>query len=433
MTPLQAALRVLVTQHRSALLDDHFAASAAAWEVTAQGRGLLKELVWGVVRHRGTLDYLIDQRLARPQRIEREVREILRLGAYQLLYLDHKPDYAAVNDTVELTRWAGKQRLVKLVNAVLRRLQREVAGPGVLDPSLYPDPGLDLPGHLAAAHSHPRWLVERWLETLGRAKAQARLTANNRKAVLTLRVNPRRTDRASYLARLGEAGIRATAGPREEAILVESGGNPETFPGYAEGHFFCQDLSAMEVAELIRAEPGMRLLEVAAAPGGKTTHLLERTDDLQIVALDAKARRLRRLSENLERLGLKGAMPVVGRGDALPLGREARFDRVLLDVPCSNTGVMARRIDLRWRLESADIRRLAALQEKLLIEGARHVAAGGCLIYSTCTLESEENEGQIARFLDGQSGFELDLTRSFTPESHWPGSGGFVARLKRIY
>jgi len=418
MTPLQAALRVLSSQQETALIDEHYANAPAVGQVNDQGRGLLKELVWGVIRQRGTLDHLLDRFLPHPDRIPREVREILRLGAYQLLFLDHTPDHAAINETVELTRWAGRKKLVKLVNAVLRRLQ------SMGTPS-YPD--------LASAHSHPDWLVERWVARDGKDVTEARLLANNRRPVLTLRINRRQISRDDYLALLGAAGHKASAGPLPPSILVESGGAPALLPGYAAGQFFCQDLSAMAVAPLVEAETGMRVLEIAAAPGGKTTHLLELVDDLQLFALDAKRGRLARLEQNLQRLSLEGARLLVGRGDALPLGPGTAFDRVLLDVPCSNTGVLARRIDARWRLRAGDISQLAQLQGRMLRCAAPQVAVSGKLIYSTCSIESEENEQRIAHFLQSFPGFEVELQQTFLPEKSWPGAGGFVARLVRIY
>lgn len=319
----------------------------------------------------------------------REVRALLAIGLAQLNALG-LADYAVVASCVEAARALGQPQYAGLVNAVLRRWVRER---GAIEAQLDADP--------IAASAHPRWLLEAirhdWPD-----QADAIVAANNREAPLTLRVNRRRAQRAALLERLREAGIEATAPDAlAEAIVLGASADVTRLPGYAEGAFSVQDGAAQRVTDLLDLADGQRVLDACAAPGGKAAHVLERAE-VDLLALDSDEVRLARVGENLDRLGLHARLQCADATLASTWWDGRAFERILLDAPCSATGIIRRQPDIKLHRRGADVAPLAAMQQRLLRALWPLLAPGGRLVYATCSLLRAENEAVVADFLAAQ-------------------------------
>ncbi len=356
-------------------------------------RGLAQELAFGTLRWYRRLDALLDTFLRQPlKRKDGDLHALLLLGLYQLLYLD-TPPHAAVNETVAAVP-ASKRWARGLVNGVLRSAQREArARLEALDR----ESGVRL--------SHPDWLLETWRRDWGDALAERIAEANNARPPMVLRVNRRRLARDDCLARLAAAGIEARALAEPDAVQLARPQPVTALPGFAEGELSVQDAAAQWAAELLALAPGQRVLDACAAPGGKTAHIAEREPGLAaLVALDADAGRLARVRDNLQRLGLEADCI---QGDAARPGDwwDGRpFDRILLDAPCSATGVIRRHPDIKWLRRASDIDTLAATQAAMLDALWPLLAPGGMLLYATCSTLRAENDRQVAAFLERTAG-----------------------------
>ncbi|MBA8882695.1 16S rRNA (cytosine(967)-C(5))-methyltransferase RsmB [Dokdonella fugitiva] len=319
----------------------------------------------------------------------REVRALLVLAFAQVAVLG-LPEYAVVAASVEAVRALGQPQYAGLANALLRRFLRERAS---LEAELDRDP--------VTRHAHPRWLVDA-IERDWPGQAAAILAANNREAPLTLRLNRRRTTREALLARLADAGIAALAPDAlADAIVLAASADVTRLPGYAEGAFSVQDGAAQRVADLLAPAAGMRVLDACAAPGGKSAHLLERAD-IDLVALDADPARLPRVRENLDRLGLAATIVAGDAGEPEGWWDGKPFQRILVDAPCSATGIVRRQPDIKLHRRGADVAPLVATQARLLAALWPLLAPGGRLLYATCSLLRAENEGVLAEFLRGR-------------------------------
>ncbi len=388
MNPRALAARVLVK-----VLDEGRSLSTAlppALEQAAPAdRALLQALCYGSLRWQPRLEALLGQLLQQPLKArEREVHALLLLGLFQLLEMD-LPQHAAVDTTVEAARALKKEWAVRLVNGVLRNFLRRRE---TLLAALEADP--------VAAFAHPRWLVqalrEAWPDDWQRV-----LAANNARAPMTLRVNRRRLARTDYLARLAEAGIEAEAHPHApDALVLATPCDVHALPGFDDGLVSVQDAAAQLAADLLDLRPGQRVLDACAAPGGKTGHMLEREAGLsEVVALDADAGRLRRVDENLQRLGLAATLLAADAGDPEAWWDGRPFDRILLDAPCSATGVIRRNPDIKALRRADDIGALASEQGRLLDALWPLLAHDGMLVYATCSVLPAENHRQVAAFL----------------------------------
>ncbi len=371
-------------------------------------------LAYGTVQRKLTLDHLIEA-LARPAReLDPQTLAALRLGLYQLVCLDGVAAHAAVGESVQLAK-GGRSGGHKLVNAVLRRAAR-----GEL-PSL---PADDTPGGAAIVHSYPPWLVELWWERFGAAETRALLRAGNEPGELALRVNPLRASVEQVRAGLHEAGVttRPAGDELPEAILVEGAFDAHGHPLYAAGAYTAQSRGSMLVARALDPQPGERVLDLCAAPGGKTTHLAALMGDRgEIVAVERHPRRARALQRTCERMG--ATIVRVLTADARRFNAETPFDRVLVDPPCSGLGTLQGHPDLRWRMTPETIDTLVAAQAQMLDAARAAVAAGGAIVYSTCTLTPAENEATVAA-----SGLPVKSERLVLP--HRDRTDGFyIARL----
>ena len=402
--------------------------------LTPADRGLATELAYGAIRQRRLLDAWLDQLGKVPaERQPPKLRWLLHIGLYQLLASDRVPPSAAVSTTVELAKRGGLARLAPVANGLLRAfLRRREAGDRL---PLTPAQAADLAVSLGVRHSLPDWLSRELLQWLPPERAETFGRACNSAPSLDLRVNRLRCSPAAVQAALADAGVEAIAieGLPSGLTLKGRTGDLSRLPGFAEGHWCVQDRAAQRIAPLLDPQPGERILDACAAPGGKSTHLAELMGDQGLVlALDRGEARLRRVSRNAERLGLQSI--AVQHGDATALAQkqpelQASFDRILVDAPCSGLGTLARHADARWRIDPAAIDELVALQRQLIDGLLPLLKPQGHLVYATCTVHPRENNQLIEAVLADHP--ELQLRQSW---QLWPGEvagagDGFYAAL----
>ena len=370
-------------------------------------RAMVTELAGGVFRWLAALDHVVLRAADRPMaRIDPDVLTVLRLGAYQLLHLDRVPPSAAVNESVRLVRQVGKSSAAGFVNAVLRRVAAARQAPGLPPlPAEAADREAAL-AYLSVTASHPRWLVERWLDRHGLPTVADWTRFNNTAPPLTLRANRLRVTRDELARQLADQRVRTEPTRFARDGLIVLGGNPYRTPLASRGLFLAQDEASQLVAELVGARPGERVLDACAAPGGKTSALAGAMGRRGVlVAGDLRPARLRLLRRTLAGLGAATAGIVrldLRRG--VPFGPV--FDRVLVDAPCSGLGVLRRDPEIRWRRGPADLPRFAAEQLSMVSRAAGAVRPGGHLVYATCSSEPDENENVVAAFLNARPDFE---------------------------
>jgi len=423
------------------LLDQQLSQSA----LSPSQRGQVTDLVHGVIRRQPTLDLILKQYIRRPlPQVEIGALVWLRLAACELLF-SAAPAYAVLNETAEAVKRQGNPQWTGFLNGILRSLTRDLTDRQVFTPATnalpthsgnfqllnshpFPDPVTDPLGYFRDAFSFPEWLVARWVRRVEWPALQQLGFWFNTPPRPTLRVNTLLTNRDDYLAQLRQAGIAAEPGQHPDAIrLIHSARIPD-LPGFVEGLFAVQDESAMEAATRLAPQPGERVLDLCAAPGGKTLHLAALMQNQgQIIAADSDERRLKQVASSASRLkaSIITCEPVPADTSRLPKGP---FDAVLLDVPCSNTGVLGKRPEVRWRLTPHDLVELPQIQTRLLKAALKVVRPGGRILYSTCSIEPEENSQLIQAALARHRQLSLVEERL-----HWPGlpvDGGYQALLK---
>jgi len=371
-------------------------------------RHLATELVMGVLRWRGELDFWIERLSGRPLKyFDPEVRTILHLGIYQIRFLERIPKSAVVNDAVELTKSARKRSAAGLVNAVLRK-----CAPPASRPQAGRRGAPDAEAMESALRSLPAWLRERWAEHFGPAGLKALAWASNVIPLTTLRLHTWGRRRDEVQRRLAEEGIRTRLGRYSHQALVVECGNVQASQVVSQSRIVVQDEASQLVAALVAAAPAERVLDLCAAPGTKTGQLAYALGQGTLVACDLSARRLRTMARLLRPQVPPNVRLHLVRLDAaskLPFG--CKFDRILLDVPCSGTGTLARNPEIKWRLQPRDLVRLSGMQEKMLRNALGVLAPGGRLVYATCSLEPEENEHVVEKALRESTEFRL-LTRT---------------------
>lgn len=452
MPPVASAVsparRVAATVLRRVEDDGAYADRALAGEASRAGldsreHAFATALAFGAVQRRRTLDHVIERLARRPaDQLDPPVRDALRLGLLQLLYLDGVAPHAAVDQSVELAKAAGGPGY-RLVNAVLRRATREAQG--IVE-------GIDdrLPQGAALRHSVPDWIARLWWDALGAQEARALLRRVNEPAESALRVNTLVAEPATVAAELGEREVavrRAALGPLDlsEGLVVDGPFDLRSDPRFASGALVAQSRAAMAAARLLDPQPGERVLDLCAAPGGKTTHLAALMGGSgAVVAVERHPGRAEALRTTCARLRA-GGIVTVETGDASAPRTDAPFHRVLVDPPCSGLGTLQGRPDLRWRASAGAVAELAALQGRILAAGAAALRPGGTLLYVTCTISPAENQRVVEAFLAAEDRFELDDLGAWAPAlatrdaprtlqllPHRDGTDGFfLARLRR--
>jgi 16S rRNA (cytosine967-C5)-methyltransferase len=393
------------------------ALQAHAADLAGRDRALAMRLSYGCVQRMRTLDHFIARLAERPpQRLDAPILAALRLGLYELCYLGGAPDRAVVDDCVELAKHAARAGH-GLVNAVLRRAAREGS------PALLAELRDDTPEQAALMHSHPDWIARAWFAQLGDEDARALMAAGNEPSELALRANTlvidaptlvqeltrHRESASSPSSKNAAGGVRAHLDAAlSEAVVLEGRFDVHRSPLWRSGACIAQSRAAMRVARVLAPAPGERVLDVCAAPGGKTTHLAALMGARgELVALERSPARAEELTRTVRRM--RAANARVELGDAAePRPPGERYDRVLVDPPCSGLGTLAARPDLRWRVTPRDVEEMARKQLAILSASAHALRPGGVLVYATCTISRPENEHVIAEFLDSHADFTVD-------------------------
>jgi len=408
--------------------------------LTSRDKALVTQLVHGINREQLFLDWAISLFSSRPiDEIDKDVKILLRLGVYQLLCLDKIPPYAAISETVELGKTFLPSRVVKYINGVLRTVDRQKAivkeGPSKEDNLKF----------LSIYYSHPEWLITRWCRQWGEDFTRKLCEFNNSPPPLTVRVNTLKILPEELLCRFKEDGISSCSLKIvPEGLKILSYLRAEELSSYDEGLFTIQGESSMIAGKVLNPQEGDKVMDLCAAPGNKTTHIAELMNNKgHISAVDISKRRLSLINSNCLRLGINIITPVAC--DVMELGSdyEEKFDRVLLDAPCSGTGVLGRRSDLRWNKEFNDIKRLSLLQRKLLIKASSFVRPGGSMVYSVCSIEPEEGEEVVKSFIKDREDFFLEelMLPTIINNTHTKGllilpslhgiEGFFIARFRK--
>ena len=438
MSARDTALRVLSAgRTASAWADASLKAQLRRDGLTGADAALATRIVYGVLQNRALLDFYLgaycSQKLSR---LQPPLADILRIGAYQILFLDKVPDRAAVNESVELAKKNGRGAASGLVNAVLRKLSLNKA-------QLPAIPDRDETQALSIRYSHPKWLVRRLLALLGREEAESFLAADNAVAPLTVQVNTLRTTAAALTARLADAGVTAAAHPWVPDCLELTGsGDLTELDAFREGLFFVQDPAAKLVSLIAAPQKGGRVIDVCAAPGGKSFGAaVAMGDEGEILACDLHENKLKRIEEGAARLGLKSIQTFAADGTVFRPEWADSADTVLVDAPCSGLGIIRKKPDVRYKSPD-DLFTLTVAQAAILENAARYVRPGGVLLYSTCTILPEENGQVVDGFLAGHPDFSRETFALPAPVGEQPGEltlwphrhgtdGFYICRLRR--
>ncbi len=440
VNPRRLAVSILDRVFRSdSYADILLDSSLRKMNILPKDRALATELVYGTLRWLGWMDWILERRYrGKWLKVPSRVRRALEVGLYQILFLNKVPDYAVVNETVKIVADEKGDVWSRVVNGMLREIirNRETISP----PPLEEDPVVAI----SVKWSHPEWLVRKWVELFGVDRTISLCRANNKRPDMGVRVNRLKSGREAVQEELRRQNIEASpSGLMEEFLTVEKGGPLSELEVFRRGFFSIQDVSAGLVGNLMNPQPGERILDMAAAPGGKATHMAELgRGQAVVVAVECYSARIRKVVENRDRLGLPNIFPVLA--DGREFGVKKTFDKVLVDVPCSGLGTIRRRGELRWRRKEEDIPLLVSLQKSLLEAGASFVRPGGVLVYSTCSILPEENAEVVDAFLERHLNFALENARLFVDSTvvsrrgfveTWPDlhgtDGSFAARLKR--
>lgn len=378
-------------------------------ELVGPDKALLFELVHGVVRWMGRLDWVLNGFYkGQFSKAIPNLKNGLRVALYQILFLDRIPDHASVNEAVEFVKKLQGQKPADLTNAILRNIIRSK------NAIRYPDPEEDLIGYLAAYYSHPSWMVKRYVARFGREEAEKLLNTNNEKPYLTLRINLLKTNIEEFRKLLDSVGLKYKSGKYfQEFIQLQNLTNITAWEYFAKGYFNIQDESTGLACRLLDVSENMRVLDLCSAPGGKTAYITVMMKDKgEVVAIDKYESRLKLVEQNLKRLGISSVKPIAI--DALEY-KDDLFDRVLADVPCTGTGTLSKKPDIKWKKDIFDLRKLNDLQYKLTCKAAEMVKPGGAFVYSTCSIEPEENFEIVKKFLDNHPDYKLDRADSKFP------------------
>jgi 16S rRNA (cytosine967-C5)-methyltransferase len=387
-------------------------------KISTRDAAFINEITYGVVRNRNKLDWALSQFSTKPlSETPVLIRNILRMGVYQLLFLDKVPDYAVCNESVQLAKKYGNHGIAKFVNGVLRNILRN------REDIRWPDKEKEMALHISTIYSHPLSIIERWLKRFGFADTVKICQANNKIPPLVIRTNTLKLSRSDLKGILEKKNILVKEGLfTEEALYVKGISNITKFPAYREGLFQIQDEASILVSHLLDPSPGESVIDVCSAPGGKTTHLAQlMANKGSLLAMDSNELRLLTVKSNCRRLGIDIVKTQQNNGAILAEKYLKTADKLLIDVPCTGLGVLRRKPDLRWQYyDSKRFEKLSELQGKILDTASNYLKIDGRLVYSTCSTEPEENEEAVSRFLEKHPDFELEDLSKFIKERKLP-------------
>ena len=409
--PRGTAVKILNRIDRSdAYLDRLLDAELRSDDMNELDKGLMNEIVTGVVRWQMKLDWVLTGFFhGNFTKAETNIKNALRVALYQILFLDKVPQSAAVNEAVEFIKRLRNQKVGDLVNAVLRNIIRNIEN------IRYPDPNEDKIRHLSVIESHPTWLVNKWVARFGYDEAQKLLAANNRRPDLTIRVNRLKIAFDYFLSQLNQLQVQYTRSTYlENFVRVQHMAGIGSSEMFRQGFFSVQDESGGLAVELLDPKPGERIIDLCSAPGGKTMFIGELMKNVgEIVAIDRYETRLNMVKNAAQRLGVANAHFMVADAAAVQV---PPADKVLVDAPCSGLGVLAKKPDAKWRKEPENIRDLVKLQRSILENATTLVKPGGCIVYSTCTTEPEENLDLVKEFLANHQDFTIEPPGEIIPK-----------------
>ncbi|MGE8079211.1 16S rRNA (cytosine(967)-C(5))-methyltransferase RsmB [Peribacillus loiseleuriae] len=383
-------------------------------QLSSADSGLLTEITYGTIQRKMTLDYYLQPFIKNEKKTLSWIINLLRLSVYQMVYLDKVPDHAIIYEAVEIAKKRGHKGITSMVNGVLRNVQRK--GLRSLEEIE------DTAERLAIETSHPSWLVSRWIEQFGFEKTADMCEVNLTAPVQSARVNVKKISRSELVSTLTEEGYHVEISPILDEAIYCLRGNLAHSESYKMGFLSIQDESSMLVAHALDASLNDMVLDCCAAPGGKTTHIAEGLTTGQVVAIDLHEHKVKLIKDQAQRLGLRNIKTEVSDSRKIQeLYNKEGFDKVLVDAPCSGLGVMRRKPDVKYTKTKDDIIKLSSIQNQLLEAAAPLVKKGGNLIYSTCTVDQEENDAVANHFLEQHPDFERDLTlKDRMPESVQP-------------
>lgn len=376
-------------------------------------RAFITELVYGNLKRRLTIDYIIEQfSSVKIKKLSPWILNILRLGVYQLVFMDKIPESAACNESVNLAKRYGHSASSRYVNAVLRNVARS------REKIEYPDKNKDLCTYLSIKYSHPEWMVKSWLTRFGESFTEELLKSNNETAPLTVRINTLKTNREDLQTELRKEGFETEpARYIKNALTINNPTSITKMEAFIKGLFQVQDESSMMVAQILDPKPGELVIDVCSAPGGKATHIAELMQNKgEVIARDVHEHKIKLIKEASERLGIDIINLEVFDALEQDFNLTGKADRVLVDAPCTGLGIIRRKPDIKWTRNANDLAEIVKLQEKILKSSSSYVKPGGVLVYSTCTIEPKENEEQVNKFLQANREFELEDISEFIPE-----------------
>ena len=409
------------------------------------------DIVFGVLKNNGLIDNLIEKVSAVPVgRISGKILNILRVGVYELVYCPQAAEYAIVDEAVDYSKRVAGAKQAGFINAVLRHLLRHIRGrqkpieqsrlretipqtPGTgceFDFEILPDRDESPCEYLACAFSLPEWLVKNWLDEYGREQTENICFASNRRPSVYLRPNPLKTTTGELAEKLRAADVECEIEPESQMIKPTGPKAITSLPGFDEGLFVVQDLASSQVVRVLKPQPDWKILDLCAAPGTKTTQLAEATGGLaKIIATDIDSGRLKKVKENIARLGLSGCVTTIEYND---VEKQGGFDCVLVDAPCSNTGVLARRPEVRHRITKSDVKKLAKTQMMLLSKAAGMLKPKGIICYSTCSIQPEEDGLLVRGFIKENPRFKIESENLILPSADkFDRDGSYTAVIAR--
>lgn len=375
-------------------------------------KAFITELVYGTLKWRLSIDHIIEQfSSVKIKKLSPWILNVLRLGVYQLVYISKIPESAACNESVNLAKRYGHSASSRYVNAVLRNVARSK------DKITYPDRSKDLISYLSVKYSHPDWMVKKWLELFGESFTEELLKSNNDTPPLTVRVNTLKTDKGGLVNALKNEGVETTSAKYiDSALTIDNPSSLTKMEAFVKGLFQVQDESSMMVGRILDPKPGEFVIDVCSAPGGKATHIAELMNNKgRVVARDIHEHKIKLINEAAQRLGIQIIQTEVFDASKQDEKLMGKADSVLVDAPCTGLGIIRRKPDIKWTRTQNDLKEIVKLQEKILSVSSHYVKPGGVLVYSTCTIEPQENEEMVKAFLKDNKDYSLEDISEFIP------------------